>query len=103
MPSVADLVDEEALRRLAGGEEPLERARAAADAGRVELRDFGPLAVRASVEDAGEVHEVALGSTADGLEWSCTCPEGSRGIFCAHAAAAGIEAWRRSPPRRRPA
>jgi uncharacterized Zn finger protein len=90
--SVADLVEEVALRRLAPAG-ALERGQRAADAGAVELADFGALAVRARVGE--ERHEVALRSTSDGLLWSCTCPEGKAGGFCEHAAAAAIETRRR--------
>jgi uncharacterized Zn finger protein len=95
--SVADLVEEAALRRLAPVR-ALERGRRAADAGAVELADFGPLVVRARVGE--ERHEVVLRSTEEGLRWSCTCPEGKAGGLCEHAAAAAIETWRRSPRRR---
>jgi uncharacterized Zn finger protein len=96
MASVADLVEEPTLRRLAPPDVYTRGADCAAR-GRVRLGAFGPLRVSARVADS---HEVELRSTRDGLAWACTCPVGQRGGFCEHAVAAALETWRRSPPRR---
>jgi uncharacterized Zn finger protein len=97
MASVTELVEEPALRGLAGTA-AYERGADCAARGGVTLGDFGPLRVTARVADA---QEVELRSTRSGLAWTCTCPEGQDGVFCEHAVAAALETWRRSPPRRR--
>lgn len=95
MPSVADLVDDQALQSLAQ-RDVVERGLALADGGRVRLGVFGPLGVTATVE---EEHEVELRSSGQGdLAWSCTCASGQTGVFCEHAVAAGS---RRGAARRR--
>ena len=97
MASVADLVEEPALRRLVTPDVYARGADCAAR-GCVILGAFGPLRVSARV---AETHEVELRSTPDGLAWACTCGAGKRGSFCEHAVATALETWRRSPPRRR--
>ncbi len=98
MPSVADLVEEPELRRLATPES-YDEGLVLADEGKVQVGAFGPLQVSAEVDDV-ETRQVELRSTKAGLEWACTCPDGRRGAFCSHAVAAAIETWRRSPVRR---
>jgi uncharacterized Zn finger protein len=96
MASVADLVDEAALRRLAAPGTFVE-GRELAKRGTVHIWDFTPLNVGATVEDE---HNVELRSTDDGLSWSCSCPAGASAELCEHAVAVAIETWRRSPPPR---
>lgn len=107
MPSVADLVEPDVVRRMV---EPAAFARGEADAdgGLVTLTTFGPLAVTAEVRaseadtpEAEAVDTVTLRSTRRGLEWSCTCAEGRAGVFCRHAVAVALETWRKAPKRRR--
>ena len=100
MPSVADLVEEERLQRLADAGALRQGTDLAAE-DRVRLEAFGPLQVTARVEDAGGAHRVELRSTGDQLAWSCTCPDGQGGAFCRHAVAAARVAWQRAPKRRR--
>ena len=96
MASVADLVDENELRRLAAPG-TLAEGRDLAKRGTVHIWEFTPLNVGATVEDE---HNVELRSTGEGLAWSCSCPAGSSSDFCEHAVAVAIETWRRSPPQR---
>ena len=100
MASVADLVEEEALSRLADPS-ALEQGTALSAQNRVKLEAFGPLRVTARVEDTEDVQQVELGSTGDGLRWSCTCPDGRSGAFCRHAVATARATWQRAPKRRR--
>jgi uncharacterized Zn finger protein len=98
MPSVADLVEPDALREKAG--EYLQRAGdVLRSAGQVHLVEFTPLRVSAEVADGSERHEVVLAATEDGLTMRCDCPTGSDGTFCPHSAAAAIETWYRAPKR----
>jgi uncharacterized Zn finger protein len=100
MPSIADLVEEERLRRLADADALRQGTDLAAE-DRVQLETFGPLAVTARVEDAGAPHRVELRATGDELTWSCTCPDSQGGAFCRHAVAAARVTWQRAPKRRR--
>jgi uncharacterized Zn finger protein len=98
MPSVADLVEPPNLPQLANTG-VLEAGLALAEQGSVTLVKFGPVEVHATVQDNADRH-VELASTADGLSWSCDCPEGKQGEFCKHCVAAAKIAWEKSPPRR---
>jgi uncharacterized Zn finger protein len=100
MPSVADLVEEERLQRLADPD-ALRQGTDLAAGDRVRLEAFGPLRVTARVDDAGGGHRVELRAAGDGLAWSCRCPDGQGGAFCRHAVAAARVTWRRAPKRRR--
>jgi uncharacterized Zn finger protein len=97
MPSVADLVEEPALRRLTTSE-AFREGMALADGGRVHLGIFGPLRVTAEL-DGGAPCEVELRSAQAGLEWSCECDAGQVATLCSHAVATAIETWHRSPVR----
>jgi uncharacterized Zn finger protein len=98
MPSVADLVEESALRQLVGPE-PYAEGLALADAGAVRLVEFGPLTVVAEVADGSPPPRVELESREGELAWRCECEEGLAGLGCRHLAATGIVTWRRSPER----
>ena len=98
--SVADLVEEPAPRRLAATSDAYERGLAIADGGAAELVEGGPLLVRVRVGDEGIYYLVELHSPPGGLAWSCDCPVGSSGEFCAHCVAAALIAWRLAPKRR---
>ena len=100
MPSIADLVEEEPLRRLADPD-ALRRGTELAAEDRVHLEVFGPLEVTARVEDSDGGHQAGLRATGDGLTWSCTCPDGRGGAFCSHAVAVARVTWQRAPRRRR--
>ena len=99
MASVADLVEEDELRKLATVDE-LAQGSKLADEGRVRLERFAPLSVTAVVED-GSLFEVGVWVAEGRLAWTCTCPAGARGVLCPHAVAAARETWRRAPKRRR--
>jgi uncharacterized Zn finger protein len=94
--SVADLVEESQLRRLAGPG-TLAEGRELAKRGTVHIWDFSPLNVGATVQDQ---HNVELRADGERLTWSCSCPAGSSSDLCEHAVAVALETWRRSPPRR---
>lgn len=94
--SVADLVGEPALRQLVGPE-PYADGLALADAGAVQLVEFGPLKVVAEVADDSPPPRVELESREGELAWRCECDEGVAGLGCRHLAATGIVTWRRSP------
>jgi uncharacterized Zn finger protein len=96
MASVADLVEESELRRLAGPG-TLAEGRELAKGGKVHIWDFTPLSVGATVQDE---HNVELRSTNEGLTWSCSCDAGALSELCEHAVAVALETWRRAPPRR---
>ncbi len=106
MPSVADLVEPDALDLLAAAA-TLTAGRELASADRVHLTIVGPLTVAARVDGPGRP-ATALSATGATLHWSCTCPEGRAGSFCAHLVATAQVAWDRSdkasatPPRHRP-
>ena len=97
MPSVAELVEEPALRRLARPDSFEEGARWA-EAGVVRIVDAGPHAVTAEVRDADPC-QVEL-RTADGeLEWTCSCGADADGNLCSHGVAAAVVAGREMGPR----
>lgn len=98
MTTVADLVREPALRRLADQATVALGTRLAARGG-VWLDVYNPLRVTATVEDA-DGEQVELSASPSGLRWTCTCPDGASGVFCAHAVATAVETWRRAAPRR---
>jgi uncharacterized Zn finger protein len=100
MPSIADLVEDQRLQRLAEPDALRQGTKLAAE-DRVQLETFGPLGVTARVQDADGAHRVELRSTGDELTWSCTCPDGRAGGFCRHAVAAARLTWQRAPTRRR--
>src|SRR5690348_15598832 len=99
MASVADLVEEAALRRLVGPE-PYADGLRLANAGAVRLVEFAPLKVVAEVADGTPPPRVELVSNEGELAWRCECDEGVSGLGCRHLAAAGIETWRNAPARR---
>ena len=102
MASVADLVEEPALRQLVGPE-PYAEGLALANAGAVRFVEFGPLTVVAEVGDGSPAPRVELESRQGELAWRCECAEGVAGLGCRHLAATGIVTWRRSPKRQSPA
>jgi uncharacterized Zn finger protein len=96
--SVADLVEPEALQARAG--EYLQRAgQVLRDQGRVQIVEFGPRRVTATVED-GPSRSVVLGSTAAGLEAACDCGAPAASGLCPHVVAVAIETWERAPKSR---
>ena len=98
MASVADLVEEPALRALVGDDVVFESGRELADAGAVTLAEVSPLRVTATVAGEPACH-IELVSEEHGLSWSGTCPVAQRGLPCRHLAAAAVETWRRAPNR----
>jgi uncharacterized Zn finger protein len=98
MPSVADLVEPDALRERAG--EYLARAgQVLRDHGAVQLGEFGPNRVTALVSDGSE-RSVLLAATASDLQVSCDCGNASDSGWCPHTAAVAIETWAQAPERR---
>ncbi len=98
MASVADLVVEPELRRLATAQ-AYDGGVALAGREAVTLGELGPTEVTAEVLDEGTTH-VALRSAGDELSWSCDCPAGTIGVFCRHCVATAVTAWRAAPGRR---
>jgi uncharacterized Zn finger protein len=96
--SVADLVDDTLVRRLASPSD-LRSGREIAATGGVEFVKRGPLRVIARVKDS-QTRTVELVSTAAGLEWSCSCLGIKGQSFCKHCVAAALETRWRSPGRR---
>lgn len=97
MPSVADLVADHLLESLTDPE-TYELGRELANRGAVAFEAFGPLQVRAAVDD-GETYVVDLRSGPGKLIWWCSEPGGSRGDFCRHCVATAMETWRQAPAR----
>jgi uncharacterized Zn finger protein len=99
MASVAELVDEENLRRLA---DPIGYRQGVdlAVSGCVQLVSVAPVRVTARVEDLVLQH-VELRATGRGLSWSCTCRDGGSRAPCKHSVAVAVAARQGSPSRRR--
>lgn len=97
MPSVADLVDDATLRRLADNET---YNRGIELAERVRLGAFGPLRVAASVESGEQPALVELTVAPEGLASNCSAGDASPALICPHVVAVAVETWRRSPGRR---
>ena len=100
MASIADLVEEQAMKHLATQDAYAQGVNLAAN-GSVHFVKAGPVGVTARVEDT-EFYTVELLRTDDDkLSWSCTCQEAKNGTFCKHCVATGIETWRQAPPRQK--
>jgi hypothetical protein len=97
MASVADLVEEPGFRELTDAE-TFQAGADLADSGAVTFDEFGPLRVRARVEDGDAVYAVDLRSGLGKLTWSCSEPGGARVALCRHLVAAGLQTWRGAPP-----
>jgi uncharacterized Zn finger protein len=100
MRSVADLVEPEAVARLAT---PSNRrlGREILDQGGIELIRVEPLRISAKVGGvaaADQRRTVELISGPAGLEWSCTCTR-REDLFCKHCVAAALVARQKAPPR----
>jgi uncharacterized Zn finger protein len=98
MPSVADLVEPEALARLATPAN-LRLGHEIVDQGGVELVRFEPLRVSGkvgAVAAASQRRTVELVSGSGGLEWSCACTR-RRELFCKHCVAIALVAGRDAP------
>jgi uncharacterized Zn finger protein len=101
MPSVADLVDPQALEALATPA-TLRLGREIAAQGGVEMLEFGPLKARAHV---GKVRSSETRRTTElrvegkALDWSCTCTS-KPDNFCKHCAALAVVIWEKAPKRR---
>ena len=101
MTSVADLVEPEALARLATPAN-VRLGKQIVDQAGVEFTQFGPLRVRAKVggvPPAAQRRSVELSSGSNGLEWSCACTK-RKELFCKHCVAAAVLTWRNAPARR---
>ncbi len=98
MASVADLVDESALKELASDPAIWAAGEELAGTGAVRLIEFGPLRVLAEVEDGGGMADVELASIEGALDWTCTCPDGIEGRPCRHVVAAGLVTGTQAPP-----
>jgi uncharacterized Zn finger protein len=98
VPSVADLVEPDALRERAG--EYLQRAgEVLRQSGGVRLVEFGPTGVVAVVDDDA-ARTVRLESVSGDLAIACDCGAPSWTGWCAHAVAAAMETWEQAPKRR---
>jgi uncharacterized Zn finger protein len=98
MPSVADLVEPDALRARAG--EYLARAGDVLRAsGHVDIVTLTPLRVAADIEDGVRRH-VELAATDGGLVVTCDCGSAGDDGWCPHAVATAFETWERAPKRR---
>jgi len=96
--SISDLVEPDSLREQAG--EYLERAGAVLrESGRVQVVEFGPTRVLATVDDGG-ARTVRLEASAEGLVVACDCAAPAASGWCPHAVATAIETWNRAPNRR---
>jgi uncharacterized Zn finger protein len=96
--SVADLVDDTLVQRLASPSD-LRSGREIAATGGVDFVKRGPLRVIARVTGA-QTRTVELTSTPSGLEWSCTCLGTKQHSFCKHCVATALQNRWRSPARR---
>jgi uncharacterized Zn finger protein len=96
MSSVAELVEEPALRRLARPDSFEEGARWA-EAGVVRIVDAEPHAVTAEVRDADPC-QVELRTAHGELEWTCSCGADADGNLCSHGVAAAVVAGREMGP-----
>jgi uncharacterized Zn finger protein len=97
MPSVADLVEEADLRRLADSET---YARGVELAERVRMSAFGPQRVAGTVVAGEEPATVELRVEGDALAWSCSAGDASAALICPHVIAVAVETRRRAPQRR---
>lgn len=96
MNTVADLVEEEAIRALATPSD-FRLGQEIAEMGGVEFIEFTPAKVVASVDTpATERRTTILETTPAGLKWHCTCSS-NRARFCKHAIATAIETWKKAP------
>jgi len=100
MASIADLVEEPALKQLATQDVYAQGVTLAAN-GSVHIVKAGPIGVTAHVDDTGSYTVELLRTNDDTLSWSCTCQEAQNGTFCKHCVATGIETWLQAPPRRK--
>ena len=89
LASVAELADEDALRRLAG---PIGYLQG------VDLAASGCVQPARSVGDLVFQH-VELRSTGTGLSWSCTCRDGESRAPCKHSVAVAVEPGSAPRPR----
>ncbi|HUS26054.1 MAG TPA: SWIM zinc finger family protein [Nevskiaceae bacterium] len=97
MQTVADLIDEVAVKQLATPSN-FRLGQEIADNGGVTFTEFTPLKVAAHV--AGPTtgpRNTVLEAAPVGLQWNCTC--NSKGQFCKHVVATALETWRKSPAR----
>ena len=94
MPSVSELIDVEALRKLAPPE-AYDWGVEASDRGDVALESLEQLRVAGRVEDEPP-RDVELRNEDDTLQWSCTCGEADPSL-CRHGVAVAVETWRQTP------
>lgn len=98
MQSVADLIEESAIRDLTTPA-VFERGRHIADNGGVDITEFTPLKVSAFVTSTSSPSCTTLLEAApEGLKWHCTCST-NKARFCKHLVAAALETGRKSPGR----
>lgn len=102
MPAIADFVEPNKIVQLATPAN-LRIGHEIVDQHGVELTEFGPLRVCAKVghtASADQLRTVTLLSTAEGLQWSCTCTT-RQNFFCKHCVAAALVTWEKAPARRK--
>ena len=95
MSSVVDLVEPDHLEHIATPAN-LRLGREIAARGGVEILDFGTCRVAARVSN-GQRRTVELSSTAQGLEWRCSCTKRPE-LFCKHCVAVAVATWEEAPP-----
>ena len=91
MPPVVDFLEPARLGRLAGPP-ILAAGRELASAHQVHLLVIGPFTIAARVDGPGHP-ATAFSVSGDSLRWSCSCPAGRAGDFCAHLAATAQATW----------
>ena len=99
MNSVADFVQEDAIKNLATPSD-FRHGQEIVDIGGVEFTEFTPLKVVASVDTPATQRRTSiLEATPAGLKWHCTCTS-NKARFCKHLVAAALETWKKAPSSR---
>lgn len=100
MHSIADLVEESAMRKLTTPSN-FRLGKEIAGADGVEFIEFSPLKVVARVAMPGIVKRtVTFTSEQDGLHYKCSCSNKPH-HFCKHCVATGLVTWEKAPERRK--
>jgi uncharacterized Zn finger protein len=96
MDSIADLVEESAMRKLATPSN-FRLGKQIADANGVEFVEYEPLKVVAKVAMPGILKRtVTFTSTKEGLQYKCSCSN-KPNHFCKHCVATGLVIWEKAP------
>ncbi len=95
MPTVAELIDIEALRKLAPPD-AYDWGVEASNRGDVRLECLESFRVAGRVQDQPP-REAELRNEDGTLQWTCSCEESDPSL-CRHGVAVAVETWRRTPP-----